>query len=288
MNNVHICGFSYMLPHGTDFSTTEAVVTDDDISRYLYDRKTSSNEQISREVFCTAEKLFTAGIPADRTGVSFGTSDGCYSSLSTAAEGIAVKGVKGMKPKDASNSTMSGATAKTAIMLGIKGFSLTNCDGMNGGLDAVIFACDMLRSGSTDFALAGGGDEGKTYGAVMLSTDDKSEGCTVSPVSCGLVFGSDTAEQIEHMMTCAVNNCGTNIGAAVIVSEHFSAEIRSALSEQISAPDISEFSVPVNTTSASGIMAMEYAVSLASEKSSILLIQCGREGYFSAVMIKKQ
>ena len=287
MNNVHICGFSYMLPHSTGFSTAGAIVTDDDISRYLDDRKTASNEQISREFFCTAEKLYAAGLPSHRTGVSFGTSDGCFSSLSTAAEGIAVKGVKGMKPKDASNCTMSGAAAKTAIALGIKGFSLTNCDGMNGGLDAVIFACDMLRSGSADYALAGGGDEGKAYGAVMLSTDDKSEGCTISPVSCGLVFGSDTAAQIKHLVSCAVDNCDTNIEGAVIVSEDHYAEIRTALSEQISAPDISEFSVPDNTTSASGIMAIEYTVSLASVKGSILLVQCGKEGYFSAVMIKK-
>ena len=109
MDKIIIKGSCFLIPSeyekAASFISKNARVTDDDIARICTDDMTKKHELISQGAVVTSEKLMEQlgaafRYPSDETGISFGTTDGCWSSLSTAADGIAEKGVKGMRPHD--------------------------------------------------------------------------------------------------------------------------------------------------------------------------------------------
>lgn len=302
MNRIIIKGSSFILPDNNEAYTTlipkSSVVTSADIKCSDADEKFAKNEQISREFFYAADKLIrdlggADNFPENNTGISFGTLNGCYSSLSISAANIAVKGVKGMRPKDATNCIMSGAAAKAAIKLGIKGFSLTNCDGYNAGLDAVIFAYDMLRRERCKYAVAGAGDEGSAYAALMLESikNENRNSCFISGCSRGLVYGIDIGKQLKLFIKEALSSSGYSsgdIGKIILASNTLSNYICKAAKDIFKDIEIYICDIPKNVTSARGLIAIEYAKSILSKyqnNTCALILQCSKEGYFSALVI---
>ncbi|MBR4509763.1 MAG: hypothetical protein IKP25_03660 [Ruminococcus sp.] len=295
MDKIIIKGSCFLIPSeyekAASFISKNARVTDDDIARICTDDMTKKHELISQGAVVTSEKLMEQlgaafRYPSDETGISFGTTDGCWSSLSTAADGIAEKGVKGMRPKDATKCIMSGATAKVAMRFGFKAFSMTNCCGSNAGLEALIFAYDMLKSGRAKYALAGAGDEGSIYGALMLERADSSDLLSLAGRSRGLVYGSDIQEQLEYLIYSALRNSGVeSADSVIVVGGAMSEALSQAAGKVFGSERVRLLNMPDTVLAASGIMAVTYADQICKENCVIL--QCSENGYFSALVLKK-
>lgn len=303
MNKITVKSRCFLLFDNKDYEwlgSQCASLSEEDVVVNDKNNKFSKNEQISREFFCTANKLIDelGGIEkfaSNDTGISFGTSNGCYSSLRLAADNIAVKGVKGMKPKDATNCTMSGAAAKTAIMLGIKGFSITNCDGCNAGIDSVIFSCNALSGERARYVISGAGDEGSAYGAFMLVSADEEKGeFCISGYAKGLLYGDNIKCQIKAFINAAISSSEISpekIGKFVVVSDGLSNEISEVAKSFCKDAEIYKCDILENYKAASGLMAMEYCMKLLeceTETSYAAVVQCSSEGYFSVVILNKQ
>ena len=295
MDKVIIRGSSFLIPSGYEkaasYVSGSIMVTDEDISRISTDDMVKKNELISREFIVTSDKLLSElggadKYPQNMTGVSFGTSDGCWSSLSDASRGIAEKGVKGMRPKDAAKCTMSGAAAKTAMRFGFKAFSMTNCCGSNAGLEAIIFAYDMLKSGRAKYSMTGAGDEGSIYGALMLERNDSSDNLSIAGCSRGLVYGSDVQPQLEYHIYSALRNSSIeSADSVIIVGKTMSEELYQAAGKVFGRDIITLFDTPDPVPAASGIMAAAYAKRICRE--TCVVMQYSENGYFSNVVLKK-
>ena len=205
-----------------------------------------------------------------------------------------------MMPKAAANCILGGAASKVAIRLGIKNFCLTNYDAENAGLDAVLFASDMLQNDTCQYALACGGDEeGDAYGALLLGSQAGGT-CLISGRAKGLVYGENLQQQMEFFMQQALTSCGKQAESldAVILLSDTAQEVCGSAAKQICGSQAMQFtlSFPETAASSKGILAILYAEQLFRGEmvparaviSNILLLQHDANGTFSCMILEKQ
>ena len=311
MHNVYLYSGCYTLSPNADINWyTEklgkrALLSEDDFVTYAADKKYSKNEKIACDLLYPAAKALDLGsagntIAPEEIGISFGTAQGCIHSLQHAAENIKQKGHKGMMPKDAANCILGGAASKVAIRLGIKNFCLTNYDAENAGLDAVLFASDMLQNDTCQYALACGGDEeGDAYGALLLGSQAGGT-CLISGRAKGLVYGENLQQQMEFFTQQALTSCCKQSESldAVILLSNTAQEVCGSAAKQICGSQAMQFtlSFPETAASSKGILAILYAEQLFRGEmvparaviSNILLLQHDANGTFSCMILEKQ
>ncbi len=96
---------------------------------------------------------------AHEVGLVLGTMFGGLHTIASFDRRILEAGPAYVKPFDFANSVISAAAGQTAIWHHLRGINSTVAGGTTAGLQALIYAADMVRNGRTQAILAGGADE---------------------------------------------------------------------------------------------------------------------------------
>ncbi len=118
----------------------------------------------------TLRAVENAGLPitadeAERYGLSFGTGLGCLLTNAEYNLKLVERGPKAASPRLFAATVSNAAAGEVSIALGIKGVNVTLHAGLAAGLQAIGYACDLIRLGKADVVLAGGAD---ALGAALL------------------------------------------------------------------------------------------------------------------------
>ena len=102
---------------------------------------------------------------AERIGLSFGTGFGCLLTNAEYNLKLVERGPTAASPRLFAATVSNAAAGEVSIALGIKGANVTLHAGLAAGLQAIGYACDLIRLGKADVVLAGGAD---ALGAALL------------------------------------------------------------------------------------------------------------------------
>lgn len=298
---------SYLLSESNDRSPfletlgTDALVTAEEIETDMLDRNFSHIEQIGKDLLCTVSKTLKRNqlnSEADRTqtGLSFGSICGCVEELIETDRKIACKAEKGIKPKEATNNILCGACAKVAIKHGLKSFNYTNFNSSNAGMDALLYACDILLENRSVYAIAAAGDEQKAYASLLLQTCStlESEAVGVTGYTRGLVYGTEKEKQvafflqkIRKTMPCSEVDsirilCDTEEDMTFLVEcckkYAFCSEPHAIFPYVSPTPD-----------AAAGILSiLQIQKQLEEQAGSVLQIQFSKDAYFSCILLERK
>ncbi len=193
--------------------TIKDELSDEEINSLVSKSIGKGNEQIAQYMsYATSSAFLDARVEEDEIdeyniGIAVGTSQGGMKSLKDAADKISTLGSKGIRPMSAMNCIMCGAGAKVAIEKRIKGFNLTNVNGITASLDALVYAIDMLKSKDMEYAIVCGAEEYNRAAAGAVLIQFSKEQCVKKPnyarVSSyfrRLFYGDELEAQINAMI----------------------------------------------------------------------------------------
>lgn len=156
---------------------------------------------VTKLLLCAAElgfKSLMGGCPEGaRPGFCVGTAFGGLQSLGDFYSDAILNGVSTANPQAFPNTVVNAAAGCASIRYGAPGLNSTVSTGFNAGLDALVYAFDMVRSQYLDWILAGGLEE-ITYYALLdgVHTGMLSRAGTARPFavdSDGIVMGEGCA-----------------------------------------------------------------------------------------------
>ncbi|MBD3317754.1 MAG: hypothetical protein GF344_18355 [Chitinivibrionales bacterium] len=104
----------------------------------------------------------------EKPGLCIGTAFGSVGSIGDFLSDSIINGVDKVNPQAFANTVINAPTGNANIRYGIHNLSTTVATGFNASLDAVIYACDYLRSGYLKRMLVGGLEEVSYYEIVGM------------------------------------------------------------------------------------------------------------------------
>jgi 3-oxoacyl-(acyl-carrier-protein) synthase len=152
-------------------------------------------------LLCGMEPLFkdqwTNLPPEEKPGICVGTAFGSIQSIGDFLSDSIVNGVNNVNPMAFANTVINSPTGNANIRFEVRSLSSTIATGFNAGLDAIIYACDFIRSGYLPVIMAGGLEEISYYGLLGLQRSGAlSRGGRIRPFSPGadgMVMGEGVA-----------------------------------------------------------------------------------------------
>ncbi len=172
-----------------------------------------NKDEATKMLLCAAElgfKTLLEGCPEERRpGLCIGTAFGSLESIGDFLSDSIVNGVNAVNPQSFANTVINAPTGNANIRYGLRNLSSTLSTGFNSGLDAVIYASDLLRSGYFEQIIAGGFEEISYYSLLgFLRGGLLANSCQVRPFSSdsrGVVLGEgcalfllETAESVRN------------------------------------------------------------------------------------------
>ncbi|MGW7298497.1 beta-ketoacyl synthase N-terminal-like domain-containing protein [Streptomyces sp. NPDC054829] len=95
-------------------------------------------------------------VPGDRIAAVVSSNLGNADTVCRVTATIAEESTAALSPMDTPNASSNIIASETAIRFGLRGPNLTVCNGRSSGLDALRWACVLLRSGRADHVLVTG------------------------------------------------------------------------------------------------------------------------------------
>jgi 3-oxoacyl-[acyl-carrier-protein] synthase II len=196
-----------------------APVVDFEPRRYLGDRNLRPLDRTGLLTAAAAERaLAAAGWDAERrafveVALVLGTTFGSVHTISEFDRRALTAGPAYVKPFDFANSVINAAAGQAAIWHGLRGVNTTLAGGPAVGLEAVAYAADLVASGRSPVALAGGADE--------LCAES-----VLGYARAGRVAGGDGAEPCSVPFASGRNGFAPGEGAALLVLEDAAAAAR--------------------------------------------------------------
>lgn len=290
---IYIADMAVLMPDGLclELPGSVSVVSEEDKARARLDTKFEKNERIACELSYTVSRLLqdcrTELIP-EQTGISFGTTQGCIEFLSHCQNGINERGMKGMRPAEATNVILCGAASKIAIKENFRAFNVTGCDGTNAGIDALIYACGIIETGRAVNAIAASGDEEDgVYAAVLLSTDVHYAGCPfISSYAKGTVFGADEKKYISGVIDDALKRAGISDEDIDMIFCDGSGSLTDVLGGRFGEKKLIQADACLYGVNASrSLLQAAFALGADSGTGRVMTASLSQEGYFSCAVI---
>lgn len=105
------------------------------------------------------KEIYEGEDPDQRPGICVGTAFGSVESIGDFLSDSIVNGVNHVNPQLFANTVINSPTGNANIRYETRSLSCTVATGFNAGLDALIYACNYIRSGYLERIVAGGLDE---------------------------------------------------------------------------------------------------------------------------------
>jgi 3-oxoacyl-(acyl-carrier-protein) synthase len=151
----------------------------------------------------------------EKPGISIGTAFGSLQSIGDFLSDSIVNGVNAVNPMQFANTVINSPTGNANIRYEVRSHSSTLATSFNAGIDAIIYACDHIRSGYLPAIVAGGLEEISYYGLLgLLRSGVLSRGGVMLPFgrsADGMVMGEGCA-----VLRIETEESARSRGAAII------------------------------------------------------------------------
>jgi 3-oxoacyl-[acyl-carrier-protein] synthase II len=215
-------------------------------------------------------------------------------------------GAKYTNPAHFPNTVINSPASHASIKFNIKGFNITLANGFSAGLDAVIYAANLLRQGRAKAALCGGVEElcAETFAGLdklgLLSAEGRSGGFILGEGACIFVleeagealarkarvlgeikgyaslFDPQTAEE------CAVNTAAAERVKGLALQRAGVSEAEEAADSAVKSLIGEAFSAAGAFSLAAGLRAIE-----GQAAENLLINACGPNGTYSSLIISR-
>lgn len=157
-NKVDTSNFDFTCPYIGDFS-------EPNYRKYIPYNKLRRMDDVTKMAIASATQALKDSqlkiLPSNshRIGVIYGTGTGPSETIKKISESIIKEGISGVNPDIFPNSVLNSAPGQFSILHKIKGVTSTLASGNTSGLNAVIYACELIKSGKADAIIVISSDE---------------------------------------------------------------------------------------------------------------------------------